>query len=207
MTNYLSTSILDFTEPDRADGTEDVLDRRILELSGGTGTRTVDVPGPADAAVRSFAWLCFSRAEVKTLRTFIESCLGRGVPFWLQTWEEDFTLASDHVADSIALTVLGASYSALVFPNGRQRRHIGVRAPGGAFNYRQIMNAVDNLDGTETLTLSASITDALPAAGTFISFLRYSRLDTDTPEIEWDGGYYARCLLPVRELPNETIGQ
>lgn len=204
MANYLGVAILDATEPDRADGTDDTLERVVHELSDGIGTRSVEVPSPADTLAREFAWVCFSRAEAETLRTFIEGRLGRALPFWLQTWEQDFTLASDHAADSIALTVEARAYTDLLFPLGSQRRHIGVRAPGGSFNYRRIVSCVDNGNGTETLTLDTKIADALPAAGTFINFLRYSRFDADVFDIEWTGGHYARCLLPVRELPNEV---
>jgi hypothetical protein len=204
MANHRGVTILDVTDPDRGDGSSDDLERRIFELQTGTGTKTVDVPGPADSVVRQFEWMCFSRAEAKVLRTFIEGRLGMALPFWLNTWSEDFTLNADHGTNSTTLTVLYNGYSALVFPLGNMRRHIHVKAPDGTVHTRYVSNAVDNGNGTETLTLESLIAPALTVAGTLISFLRYSRLDTDEPAIAWTGGQYARSTLPVREIPNEA---
>lgn len=203
MASYLTVPILDFSEPDRQTGTDDGFERVIRELQPTTGTHAAETASPADMVTRRFAVVCYSRAEVRTMRTFFEGRLGRAVPFWLQTWEEDFTLAASHPSGSATLTVLAAGYATLVFPQGPQRRHIGLQGPTGAFSYRRITNAVDNGNGTETLTLDTA-TDADLTTASLVTFLRYSRFDSDAIEIEWHGGHYAECMMPVRELPNEV---
>ncbi len=203
MTAYLGATVLDLTEPDRASGAQDKFERRLFEMNTQTGIRTVDAPGPADAVVRDFVWTSMSRAEVKVLRDFIDSCAGRWTPFWLMTWQRDLELSTSYVANDPSIVIQAANYAALVFPTGNYRRHLALRGDSGTFYFRSISAAVDNGNGTETLTLSASIGEAITAPG-LLSFLRLARLDTDEPRIAWEGGAFAKCSLPIREIPKET---
>jgi hypothetical protein len=76
-----------------------------------------------------------------------------------------------------------------------------VRGPSGAAFYRRIVSASWGGIGGETVDLSASISESLPA-GTRLSFLRYCRLDEDAVKIAFDGGY-AEATVMVIELPQE----
>jgi len=203
MASYLGFTVLDLTEPDRADGTRDEFERRIYELNSQTGIRSVDVPSPADTVVREFQWASLSRAEVKVLRSFIDARNGRGIAFWLLGWEHDlrFLPGSESFENPIFIDIVG--YTANVFPIGSQRRHLAVRdRTTNAVYFRKVLSALVTAT-EEQLTLDSS----MPAFDTdfaTISFLRFARLDTDEPRIEWSGGQYARCALPIRELPLET---
>jgi len=201
---YRGVPVLSTVEPDRGDGALDDVERRVFLLDSATGVHAASAAADAPQTVRAFSWLCFSRAEVKELRQFIDARRGRGGAFWVLSWERDFDLVADQGANSSTLTVLGRDFSSRVFPTGQGRRHLGIRAPGGSFYYRHVDGAVDNLNGTETLQLDAAVPDALPAAGTFLASLRYSRLDADELRIEWTTGQFATCVLPIRDLPAET---
>jgi hypothetical protein len=200
---YRGYTVLEL-EPDRVDGgTSDTTSRTLFEMNSQTGVRDVAAAASADEGLFEFAWSCVTRDEVAALRAFVIAQLGRAVPFWCATWTRAFELAADHGAGVSIITVESHGYAANVYPVGRARRHVAIRAPGGAFTYRQITHAVDNGDGTESLSLEYPVAEALPRE-TFISFLRFSRLDTDEPKIEWLGGHTASALIPMRELPQEV---
>jgi hypothetical protein len=61
------------------------------------------------------------------------------------------------------------------------------------------------IDIEEVLDLDQSFegTGGIESAST-IAYLRYCRLDSDEVRVEWSGGQFARCRLPVREIPRET---
>jgi len=190
--------------PDRADGSPDDVERGVLLLDSDTGARAADARSTAPQVVRAFAWWNASRAEVKALREFVNNRRGRARPFWAPSWQQDFALASDHAPGASVLVVRARDYAARVSPAGQGRRHLAVRTAAGATYYRHVEGAVDNLNGTESLTLDLAIPDALAAATTLTSSLRFYRLDTDEPRFEWSGGQFATCSLPVRELPSEA---
>src|SRR6185503_9154406 len=197
--------VLSTVEPDRGDGALDDVERRVFLLDSATGVHAASAAADAPQTVRAFSWLCFSRAEVKELRQFIDARRGRGGAFWVLSWERDFDLVADQGANSSTLTVLGRDFSSRVFPTGQGRRHLGIRAPGGSFYYRHVDGAVDNLNGTETLQLDAAVPDALPAAGTFLASLRYSRLDADGRAVGRQGRR-RRVARAVSSLPIATAG-
>lgn len=201
MSTYLGALVLDVTEPDRAGGSSDRSTRKIFELDSQSGMRSFDAASPADSLVRQFEWVCFSRAEVKVLRDFIDTCAGRAVPFWLRTWERDFNMTIN--SNGRFYVVSDVRYASLVFPLGNYRRHVSIRADSGTFHHRRVINAASNGNGTETLTIESGTFETVSPPG-LVSFLRYSRLDSDEIRIDWEGGAFARAVLPIRELPNEV---
>jgi hypothetical protein len=105
-------------------------------------------------------------------------------------------------------------YAEHVFPQGAARRHVAVQRepdpahfPGGPithpFIYRRITGAEVGFGGaTEILSIDEAFGVSL--LDPFIALLRYCRLDSDEVRVEWSGGQFARCRLPVREIPRET---
>lgn len=199
---YLSLDVLDGL-PANDGAVADAYHRRLELLDAGTGPLTTDAPGKAPGWTRPVLWHCFSRAEAAELRAFLARRRGRAVPFWLPSYDEDFTLLADALSGAGSLTVASAGYSTLVFPVGSSRRHLALQATPGVPFYRKLSAAVDNGNGTETLTLASSLDHDLLAAKALISFLRYCRLDDDAPPIAWGARDYCECILPVRELPAE----
>lgn len=200
MATYLNIDVLDVTEPDRGDAADEDVERRIVLLDSATGTRTSEAADSAPSASRVFRWRCFSRADWRVLKTFIDGKFGRAVPFWLITWEDDLDLTVDIAPNDLTITVEQCSYTALLFQYP-SRRHIAfLDKLTGTRYFRKITAAVDG-GSTETLTLDSSLGVSLPMASTAVSFLRLSRLDSDTPRIEWEGGQYATCDLPIKEIP------
>jgi hypothetical protein len=70
---------------------------------------------------------------------------------------------------------------------------------------RRVTNAVDNGDGTETLTLSAAVGVDLPLGSGLVSFALYCRLAADPLELTWAAPALCDARLAVVALPNELL--
>lgn len=189
-------------EPTRDEGAEDQIERAEFELNNRTGSRSVDAVSLTPRAKRIFNWLALNRGEAKLIRGFIERHRGRGCGFWTNGWQRDLTLVADLAGGASSWVIDDVEYASRIFPLGRARRHVGVLTASG-WRYREILAAVDNANGTESLVLDAPIAEALTPR-TLIAFLRYARLDVDEPQIDWLGSRCARARLPMVDLPGET---
>lgn len=206
MATYLGSDVLDVTDPDRGSGAEDEVERRIIVLDSLTGTRTSFTADAGPTSSRVFRWRCFSRAEWRTLRTFLDGKFGRAIPFWLNTQEADLTLAADVGASDLTITGNLCGYTAQLFPF-RARRHLAIYDKLTGTRYlRRVTDAVAGAT-TETLTLESALGAGVTAASSLVSFLRLSRMDTDRPRIEWSSGHYCECDLPIRELAFDAAAQ
>jgi hypothetical protein len=67
----------------------------------------------------------------------------------------------------------------------------------------EVTGAVNNGNGTETLTLGAPLGAAAPAATTMVSFLTFGRQSADVVTIKWESTEYAETALGIQELPQE----
>jgi hypothetical protein len=209
MADYLGFPVLDVTVEDRGDGTAERYEQKRFELNTQTGTRTIDAPG-LPAGVREFLWTCFSRVEVEVLRVFIDGRRGRAVPFWLQLPEVAMRLLSSTGSPTLQIDYINF---ALAFAAAGGRAHLAIESdapPFGVYSYRKVVSVTAGFpaDAIEIVGLDSGP----PGGGVWgegarsnrIHVLRLCRLDTDEARIEWEGGAFARCRLPIHELPNET---
>ena len=190
-------------EPDRGVATGEDFERKVFVMDSITGAREGDAVDVAPASVRDFRWLAFNRTEAKERRDFIDARKGRAVPCWFPAWEEDLTLATDHAPGALTLVILSMGYTLHMFPGSNTRRHLAIRVPGGTFYYRKVGAAIDNGNGTETLTLEEPVPVTMPSSGTLVAFLHFARMDADEVEIEWVG-QFSECVLRTRDLPTEV---
>jgi hypothetical protein len=197
---YLGLDVLT-GEPCGLGSADEDYGRRITVVGGDPGLRVLDAQEAAPGWTRSILVKCFGHDEVEALRVFLDARRGRAVPFWMPSLDYDLTV-NIFTAPSADVLVEYAGYTDLVYPAGPSRRHVQVLAPSGTLYRRKVVGVDYDGVGAERLTLSSSISSALPA-GTPISFLRYCRLDTDVPRIVWSGTEYAECSLPVIEVPAE----
>lgn len=191
------------TQTDRVRGIGDQYLRSAYLLDNGTGIRAADATFPAPAIARDMTWVAFTRAEVKALRAFIDARKGRAVPFWMPSWDDDMTLTAPVSAGVNVFTVQSMGYAANVFPAGPAHRYIYL-LDGTTARFGKVTGAVDNGDGTETITLLNNLTADISPATTQISFLRLCRLDSDDVDIEWITGGIATARLSIVELPAEV---
>ena len=129
---------------------------------------------------------------------------GRYSEFWLPTWRRDFLLATAAGASDTEITVYKTGYVDSGFTT-EARRHLAVSVAGsGAYTVypRRIEDAIDNGDGTETLTISSSIGVALDAHAV-LSFLILVRLSDDAMTLHWHHPNLAEAEVRMVELPRQ----
>jgi hypothetical protein len=175
-----------------------------------TGLRTVIDEADLPAEERSHDWFSFNLGDVYKLRAFFQARGGRLKPFWMPSWRRDLELSVGAASGSSTITIRACHYTSLMWPSNGARRHLYLKnpAPGGTSLVRHVTAAVDNGDGTETLTLvgpAGETTLGIAVATSWaVMFLRYVRFAEDRLRFEWPARFIARATISVRELPLEV---
>jgi len=204
MTQYQGLDVLEID----ADGSFARLDdhaRGIEGIGADTGRREVDDVAGETGLVREYAWTGLGLADVAELKAFMDARRGRAIPFWLPSTLEDLTLNGDHLAAHLFIDIPTIGYASNLFPYTGARRHLFFRPiAGGASVYRKVINAMNNLIGTESLFLEAALGVDMPKSGWIVGFLRCCRLEDDELSINWRSRGYQTARIRVRELPLEA---
>jgi hypothetical protein len=151
-----------------------------------------------------FPWFLANHAAITAFRAFLFTAFGRLNSFWMPTWDQDLVLAGDVLTTDGAIRIATVFYSRFFFPNAARRFIAFIPIDGSGNVYRKITAAVDNGDGTETLTLESPTAKFFGKDATQISFLTLARLDSDESSIEWFSNDLAQSELTIREVPREV---
>lgn len=201
-TQYEGYDLIEELPNNRLDG-EIELRRASAMIDSRTSIRVVDDKSGIATALSGFNWFAYTRSEIAALKRFIHRRFGQAVPFWLPTWHNDLPLAEDAAGAAVNIDIKRVGYTDYQFPD-TARRHIAFIDPSGAITARKVTAAVDNGDGTETITVSS----ALPAGGfpaaTMVSFLPLVRLADDDVDLRWSSPIMVECDLPVVEVTREV---
>jgi hypothetical protein len=152
---------------------------------------------------QEFPWWLDTHPNVTAFRAFILRRFGQLNPFWIPTWDQDLVLAVDVASTDAAIIIKSEFYTRFFFPSPARRFVAFIPIDGSGNVYRKITAAVDNGDGTETLTLEASTGKNFGKNGTMISFLTLARLASDSVSIKWDSSEHAESILELTEVPRE----
>jgi hypothetical protein len=152
---------------------------------------------------QEFPWWLDTHPNVTAFRAFILRRFGQLNPFWLPTWDQDLVLYQDVLSTDLGIRIKSEFYSRFLFPSPARRFIAFIPTDGSGNVYGKITAAVDNGDGTETLTLEALTGKNFPRATTMISFLTLARLESDRVSIKWDSTEHAESLLSLEEVPRE----
>lgn len=207
MTTYLGMPVLE-TEPNRRTPFSDSysLDTDTLDSPVGLWYRDVSRQHPT-IAVEGLSFLCESREEWAAFRTFFDTQVGQLKPFWMPSWNLDFTLALDVGAADLALTVLDTGYVEWEFSSTLDvRKHLAISyMESGArqWKYREIMSAANS--GTrEVLGISSALGASFLASQLDVSFLRYVRFASDSLHTTWHTTEVCEVSTAVIEIPAEV---
>lgn len=203
MTTYLGYTVLDAVKHNAATTPAEGLDWNFVLDDDAVGKTFVEDPGGSPVPRRNFSWFMQTRADVVTFKAFIDSCKGMLTPFWVPTYNADLALANDINPGDGAVVIQKCNYTDFYFGQ-TARHHLAFIAPDGSKTLRKVTAAVDNGNGTETLTLDSTISISLPAASTMTSFLVFCRLASDVVEMLWHTNDMAEALLQLVELPREV---
>lgn len=202
-TQYKGFDVLEF-QPNWVNALNRKYDRSIVTIDPKIGPIEVIDKGGSAVVSQKFPWWLDGHANVTTFRAFLLRRFGRMNPFWVPTWDQDLILANDIGPTDTAIKIQSEFYSRFFFPS-TARRDLAFIPAGGAppYVYHRITAAADNGDGTETLTLDASLGVSMPAATTQVSFLTLARLADDKSELRWLHADHAEAELEFQEVPRE----
>lgn len=198
--NYLDIEVLE-RRPNARETQPDISRRLTSLFDPGIGMRSVRGRDAAPAVEHPFLWTCHSKAEVAGLKAWFDVRRGRLVPVWLLTGRRDLLVAQPIGASDLTLGVAACGFTRHAFPQPA-RRHLAILLPSGAMAYRRVTDALD-AGATETLTLSASLGEVLPA-GAWLSYLTLCRLASDDLELHWVTDEVAEAQLRFVEIPQEA---
>lgn len=177
--------------------------QRLLDVQDGELGPIASLPFTAAPAVTFPLTLGLrSRAAVADFWTWYDAVLGALTPSWVPNWQAALRLASAATAADNTLTIKAVNYTDRWFPD-ESRRHLALIASPSSIVHRRVTNAVDNLDGTETLTLDAVTGVALSPSYSLVALMHYARLADDPVTVVWDGPEHASVDLRFTELPVE----
>lgn len=163
-----------------------------------------------DAGAREKPWTVFAfndvfidRDEISQWWAFLNVRQGRRVPFWIPTWERDFKATLFQFGGFVYEANGYAEFVNLT----EGRRDIVIYCEqdvtsyaAGTFAPRRPTAVVDNLDGTESMTVSMSDFTSGEWAKTRISLLRFCRLEGDEVELAWQSVKTAKTSVAMREM-------
>ena len=151
-----------------------------------SGAFAITAPALHPVHTTTAVYCCLSRADHAPLWTWLAALLGRYTPFWCPTFQRDL-----EILDSSGLgvwVIRFAGFAALFAADPAANYLYGFNALGANGVAVKVLAAVDNGDGTETITYStnslfvggngAYVTTLMTADAA--SFLRFARLDDDT---------------------------
>jgi hypothetical protein len=190
-------------EPAEPGARTDEIRHRFELLDPGTGGRAMFPIHDYSRTTRVLRWNMFGEADVEVFRDFMDTRKGRLVPFWFPAMEYDLTPIDGFSTIVPTVRVTSIGYADHVFPIGPPRRHFYMQSRfTGASFFRKATAAVNNGDGTDTITLNSNPAANVSASVALMTYMRLCRLDQDVAEIHWTGGKrYQYADLRIIELP------
>lgn len=213
MTTYIGSTLLDLTPDVDTKGATDHTRRFGAFVENPSGVFGVAWGDRYQAWTKTFRYVCRSRAEIATLKSFLAERAGRYLPCWVPTWNDDLvlTVVPDSLTSSITALHPGPSGMALLGTSAA--RHVAIIPPGADGIYGLIVApmsvgaATDNGDGTVLVRTDAVyFGPTFPAASYRVSLLKFARLDTDSVALDYSVPGVVTAVLPFVELPYETPG-
>lgn len=178
--------------------------RSLVTLDPKIGPITVIDKGGSAVVGQEFPWYLADHAAVTTFRAFLLARFGQLKAFWIPTWDQDLVLAQDVGSTDSGIEIQSEFYTRFFFPN-KARQYLAFIPEDGSGNvYRKVTAAVDNEDGTETLTLESTPGKSFSKDTTMVSFLTLARLASDDALIEWSNSDLAQASLQIQEVPREV---
>jgi len=175
--------------------------RRLVSFDGDLGPVASTVFDAAPAVGFGLSLMFRSRAAAQDLWAWYDSVLGALTPSWVPSWQAAAQLSAAVASASNTLVIRAMGYTARWFPD-ESRRHLAIITAPDVIAHRRVTEAVDNGDGTETLTLNAVVGVNLRAE-TLVSLMHYARLEQDALALVWQDPDLATAELRFRELPSE----
>lgn len=178
---------------------------KLFEFDPGTGLDFVLDRAGVSLPVEGYRYTCADRAAADALRRWCYSRAGRFKGLWVPTWAEDLELYSTLSSGTTDAIVHNVGLEEFAIPDAPHRRDIRIELVDGSVYYRRISAAVVLDVDREQITIDAGLTgDVDPEDVRRISWMHYSRLDSDAIEIAWHT--WGACDVTLRfKAPNHDL--
>ena len=183
--------------------------RAVDQLSSPAGVFSVRPRAIDPLTSHSLDLVFLSPDEWYAFRDFHDLMFGAFGAFWVPSYQQDLTPIGTIGAADVNIIIQDVGYTVNDFPS-LNRRQIAFVQPNGSFVKRSITNAVNNGNGTETITINASLGFSFQqnnANG--ICFLWYGRFVDDISHMEWvnsDHGTLSIVMVELRDPPDGGSG-
>lgn len=138
-----------------------------------------------------------SRAERWKARKWLHRLRGKQRPFWIPSWNRDLEVTVDFSSASSGLVVKAIGYPILYGV-----KDIMIQLKNGTRVFRRVLSGMSNNDGTETLSLDATVgVTATVNDIDMVCFMSHVRLDADSVEINHEYNGQISVSVAVVEIP------
>lgn len=149
-----------------------------------------------------------NRAQISDWWGFLDRRQGRRVPFWLPTWERDFSPVTINNGALGSIIYDANGYADWIdAASGRKDLAIiyldqGQVYAAGHHQRIRITDATNNGNGTETINCPLNFVYDEDKTKLIVSFLRFCRMESDSIELAWQTTTAATMKTSFRELMN-----
>jgi hypothetical protein len=161
-----------------------------------------DAPAPES---RVLNWYCGTRADMAALEAFLIRRRGRAVPFWCSTYRQDAFVTA--VPSGVLWTIRTSAYVSAFAQLAAERNGFDawvVALPNLNRVTTSVTAALDNLDGTSTLT-HTSVAGTIPSSsGAMYSRLELVRLASDDISTVYRSGTIATISVTIETVPRDS---
>jgi hypothetical protein len=152
-----------------------------------------------------FNYLLKTRSEYIEFLGFLRQRAGRWKPCWIPTYSNEIQIVAADVSSSQTLRIKDIGYS-LYIKAAINRRDITLIDSSNTYRFYRIIDAVNNFDGTETLTLDSPVgLNFTPSTFSMGCFMRFCRLADDTAVIKWETDEFATTSLSFIESISNPV--
>jgi len=183
--------------------------RKLTQLSSPAGAFSVRPEYAESLTEHQLDLVFFNADEWTAFRAFHDSVLGAFGAWWVPSFQQDLVPVGPIADDDDEIIIEDVGYADLFFSDPN-RRQIAFVQPNLSFLKRTIIAAVNNEDGTETITLNEPL--GIPFVqnnANGICFLWYGRFSDDASRTEWmdaDRATISIAMIELRDPPDGGSG-
>jgi len=185
--SYQGADVLSWL-PDGIQGRGGAWETPLEHLDVPSGAFAATAPALHPVHTTKAVYRCATRAQHAALSAWLDTRLGRFVPFWCPTFQRDLEILDPSALGTWIVRSVG--YSAMYAADPATTYLYGVRDAASNAVAVKVTSAVDNGDGTETITYSTSALLVAGSGGLVVyeqtlvhaeaaCLLRFARLDDD----------------------------
>ncbi|MGI9277956.1 MAG: hypothetical protein ACR2PT_24305 [Endozoicomonas sp.] len=174
--------------------------RELVTIDNGRGVISVDPETSLAQHGENASWHVLDKKALWHLRQWLYSRRGRQKAFWLPSWNQDIEPVEPIGASSTGLVVKSLGYSLYY-----GIRDVMIRLQDGTVYYRRILGGSAAEPGREVLSMDRSLGRLVePADIDRISFLTFTRFNSDRIELSHDQGGGVSVRVPTLQIKDES---